>query len=139
MKLNISFANFKKNHRNKKDQIIFVTKNCNDYSKVENLFKFLLVEKNSFIFESVEKGKIRGRYTIVGLNPDKIWNITGNSVTYTLEGKKKKIKANASRQNPRQLSTGIDYVIVNGKIVINKGIHTGLLPGRALKRRNQMI
>ncbi len=95
MKLNISFANFKKNHRNKKDQIIFVTKNCNDYSKVENLFKFLLVEKNSFIFESVEKGKIRGRYTIVGLNPDKIWNITGNSVTYTLEGKKKKIKANA--------------------------------------------
>ncbi|MQG39942.1 MAG: D-aminoacylase [SAR202 cluster bacterium] len=51
----------------------------------------------------------------------------------------KKIKANASRQNPRQLSTGIDYVIVNGKIVINKGKHTGLLPGRALKRRNQMI
>ena len=46
------------------------------------------------------------------------------------------IKANASRQNPRELSTGVDYVIVNGSIVIDKGIHTGLLPGRSLKRRD---
>ena len=61
MKLNTSFVNFKKKHKNKKNQIIFTSKKCNDYSKVENLFKFLLVEKNSFIFESVEKGKIRGR------------------------------------------------------------------------------
>ncbi len=44
------------------------------------------------------------------------------------------IKANATRQNPRQLSTGIDYVIVNGEVVIDKGSHTGALPGRALKR-----
>ena len=46
------------------------------------------------------------------------------------------IKANASRQNPRELSTGVDYVIVNGSIVIDKGIHTGSLPGRSLKRRD---
>ena len=45
-----------------------------------------------------------------------------------------KIKANATRQNPRQLSTGVDYVIVNGQVVIKKGTHTGALPGRALKR-----
>ena len=93
MKLNTSFVNFKKNHKNKKNQIIFTSKKCNDYSKVENLFKFLLVEKNSFIFESVEKGKIRGRYTIIGLNPDKIWNINKNSIDFTSEGKKKKIRA----------------------------------------------
>ena len=43
--------------------------------RLKILFKFLLVEKNSFIFESVEKGKLRGRYTIIGLNPDKIWDI----------------------------------------------------------------
>ena len=91
MKLNISFANFKKNHKNKKDQIIFVSRKCNNYSKVENLFRFLLVKKNSFIFESVEKGKIRGRYTIIGLNPDKIWNINKNSIEFILQGKKKKI------------------------------------------------
>ena len=37
-----------------------------------------LVEKNSFIFESVEKGKIKGRYTILGRNPDYIWEFQGN-------------------------------------------------------------
>ena len=79
MKLNISFEKFKEHHKNKKNQIIFTVKKCKSYSKIENLFKFLLVEKNSFIFESVEKGKLRGRYTIIGLNPDKIWNIKGNT------------------------------------------------------------
>ena len=45
----------------------------------------------------------------------------------------KTIKAHATRQNPRQLSTGVDYVIVNGKVVIDGGNHTGALPGRALR------
>ena len=92
MKLNISFNLFKKNHKLKKDQLIYKVKNCKDYKQVENIFNFLLVEKDSFIFESVEKGTIRGRYTIVGLNPDKIWDINKNIITEKFEGKKKIIK-----------------------------------------------
>ncbi len=92
MKLNISFNSFKKNHKLKKDQLIYKVKKCNDYKQVENIFNFLLVEKNSFIFESVEKGTIRGRYTIVGLNPDKIWDINNNVISEKFEGKKKIIK-----------------------------------------------
>jgi len=92
MKLNISFSSFKKNHKLKKDQLIYEVKNCNDYKQVENIFNFLLAEKNSFIFESVEKGTIRGRYTIVGLNPDKIWDINKNVITEKFEGKKRIIK-----------------------------------------------
>ena len=92
MKLNISFNSFKKNHKLKKDQLIYKVKNCKDYKQVENIFNFLLVEKDSFIFESVEKGTIRGRYTIVGLNPDKIWDINKNIITEKFEGKKKIIK-----------------------------------------------
>ena len=92
MKLNISFSSFKKNHKLKKDQLIYKVKSCKDYNQVENIFNFLLVKKNSFIFESVEKGTIRGRYTIVGLNPDKIWDINKNVITEKFEGKKKIIK-----------------------------------------------
>jgi len=92
MKLNISFGSFKKNHKLKKDQLIFKVKNCIDYRQVENIFNFLLVEKNSFIFESVEKGVIRGRYTIVGLKPDKIWDVNKNVITESFEGKKKIIR-----------------------------------------------
>ena len=64
MKLNLSFKEFKNNHSKKKHQILFRTRPCNQYHRVENLFRFLLAEKNSFIFESVEKGTIKGRYTI---------------------------------------------------------------------------
>jgi N-acyl-D-amino-acid deacylase len=44
------------------------------------------------------------------------------------------IKAHATRHNPRQPSTGVEYVIVNGKVVMDHGRHTGALAGRALRR-----
>ena len=94
MRINISFNEFKKKHLKKKHQILFKSFKCNDYYKVENLYKFLLAEKNSFIFESVEKGTIRGRYTIIGLNPDKIWDINNNIITLNANGKKTRIKTN---------------------------------------------
>ena len=94
MRINISFKDFKKKHSKKKHQILFRSLNCKNYYKVENLYKFLLAEKNSFIFESVEKGIIRGRYTIIGLNPDKIWNINDKKVTLINNGKKTNIKTN---------------------------------------------
>ncbi len=94
MRINISFQDFKKKHLLKQNQILYRSLSCYNYSKVENLYKFLLAEKNSFIFESVEKGIIRGRYTIIGLNPDKIWDINNNVITLNSSGKKTKIKAN---------------------------------------------
>ena len=94
MKLSTSLNNFKKNHRKKNSQTIYFAENCKDYSFVENLYKFILAQKNSFIFESVEKGKIRGRYTIIGYNPDKIYNITKNKVIIDNLKKKKIIKTN---------------------------------------------
>ena len=78
MKINVSFQNFRKNHLKKKNQILFVQKKCSNYVKIENLFNLILSKKNSFIFESVEKGKIKGRYTIIGYNPDKIWDFKKN-------------------------------------------------------------
>ncbi|MCE2405084.1 MAG: D-aminoacylase [Dehalococcoidia bacterium] len=44
------------------------------------------------------------------------------------------INANATRQEPRQPSTGIEYVLVNGQLVMDRGRHTGALAGRALRR-----
>jgi len=94
MRLNKSLNEFKKNHLRKKNQVIFRSLQCKNYYKVENLYKFLLAEKNSFIFESVEKGTTRGRYTIIGLDPDKIWDIRNNVVSLDNNGKIDKIKTN---------------------------------------------
>ena len=58
------------------------------------MYKFILVKKNSFIFESVEKGTIRGRYTIIGFNPDKAYNIKKNKIIIDDFKKKKVIRKN---------------------------------------------
>ena len=42
------------------------------------------------------------------------------------------VSAPATRTSPRQLPVGIEYVIVNGVVVVDQGKHTGALPGRAL-------
>jgi N-acyl-D-amino-acid deacylase len=44
------------------------------------------------------------------------------------------VRSNATYDDPRQFPTGIDVVIVNGEIVVDDGVHTGALPGRAIRR-----
>jgi N-acyl-D-amino-acid deacylase len=39
----------------------------------------------------------------------------------------------ASYENPTAYPTGIDYVLVNGKLVIDQGRHTGAKPGQVLR------
>ncbi len=44
------------------------------------------------------------------------------------------VKTHATRENPKQYPVGIEYVIVNGRVVIDRGENTGALPGRGLRR-----
>jgi N-acyl-D-amino-acid deacylase len=44
------------------------------------------------------------------------------------------VKARATKEDPKQYPVGIEYVIVNGLVVIDRGENTGALPGRALRR-----
>ena len=46
----------------------------------------------------------------------------------------KTVKTHASKSNPKQFPIGIDYVMVNGELVIDKGTHTLALPGKSLRR-----
>ena len=87
--LNRNFNDFKFQHKRNKNQIIYTSRKIQDDSEVLNLINNFLQEKNSFIFESVEKGKIRGRYTIFGKNPDKIWEFN-NKTSYLIANKIKK-------------------------------------------------
>ena len=90
MIINRSFKEFKFRHRSKKNQIIYTSKKVKSDEEILNLIDNFLDEKNSFIFESVEKGKIKGRYTIFGKDPDKIWEFN-NKKSYLIQ-KNKKIK-----------------------------------------------
>ena len=112
--LNRNFNDFKFQHKRNKNQIIYTSRKTKSDREVLNLIDNFLNEKNSFIFESVEKGKIRGRYTIFGKNPDKIWEFN-NKNSYLITNKvKKKIKG-----NPEKI---IEKIIENFKFKTPQGL-----------------
>ena len=107
MKINRNFKDFKFQHQRKKNQIIYSSIDVKNETIITNLINNFLVEKNSFIFESVEKGVIKGRYTIFGKNPDKIWEFNNNNSYLIHKNRKKKI-----RGKPRDV---IENIIENFK------------------------
>ena len=95
--LNRNFNDFKFQHKRNKNQILYTTRKIRNDDEVLNLIDNFLLEKNSFVFESVEKGKIRGRYTIFGKNPDKIWEFNNNNSYLVTNKTKKKIIGNPEK------------------------------------------
>ena len=93
--INRNFKDFKFQHKKNQNQVLFSTKKSVGNIEIINLINNFLNEKNSFIFESVEKGIIRGRYTIFGKKPDKIWEFNNNN-SYKINkyNQKKKTRGN---------------------------------------------
>ena len=87
--LNIDLKKFKFLHKQKQNQIIFSSIVTNGNKEILNLIDNFLIDKNSFVFESVERGIIKGRYTIFGKNPDKIWEFN-NKNSYLIKNDVKK-------------------------------------------------
>jgi len=112
--LNVDLKSFKKNHKKKINQIIYYSYKTNGLNEINNLINNFLNEKNSFVFESVEKGVIKGRYTIFGRNPDKIWEFNNNNCFNYINNKKIKIKGSPKKN--------IEYIIEKFKFKIPKNL-----------------
>ncbi len=95
--LNISLKQFKINHKKKLNQILYLSLNSDGSKEIINLINNFFTEKNAFVFESVEKGFIKGRYTIFGKNPDKIWEFNNNVSKLYFDNKVKILKGSAKR------------------------------------------
>lgn len=48
-----------------------------------------------------------------------------------------RIQDHATFEDPHQLATGMHYVFVNGKMVLDQGEHTGAMPGRVVRGSTQ--
>ena len=112
--LNVDLKKFTKNHKRNINQVIYCSIKTNGLNEINNLINNFLNEKNSFVFESVEKGVIKGRYTIFGRNPDKIWEFN-NKNSYLIKNKKR-IKL---KDNPDQL---IEKIIEDFKFETPKSL-----------------
>ena len=113
--INRNFKDFKFQHKRNQNQVLFTSEKIKDDSEILNLINNFLNEKNSFIFESVEKGIIKGRYTIFGKKPDKIWEFNNNnSYSINSQNKRKKIKG-----QPKKI---IEQLIENFKFKTPKSL-----------------
>ena len=112
--LNIKLNKFKLIHQKKKNQVLFLKVKTNGKEEILNLINNFLKERNSFVFESVEKGKIRGRYTIFGKSPDKIWEFNDNNCYIYRNNKKLKLKG-LPKDN-------LEKILENFKFKIPKGL-----------------
>ena len=112
--LNVDIKNFIKEHKRNINQIIYHSSKTNGLNEINNLINNFLNEKNSFVFESVEKGVIKGRYTIFGRNPDKIWEFNNNKCFEYKKNKKKEING-----NPKKI---IEKIIEEFKFKIPKNL-----------------
>ena len=96
--LNINLKKFKSQYLRKKNQIFYYSLNTNGLSEIENLINNFLIEKDSFVFESVEKGFKKGRYTIFGKNPDKIWEFNDNKCKLLFKNKIKNLNGSPKKK-----------------------------------------
>ncbi len=76
----VSKKNYLKLKKKNKFSLIYYVDKKAKINRINNLIDTVLNLKNSFIFESVEKAKYRGRYTIFGYQPDLILNIKKNNI-----------------------------------------------------------
>ena len=60
-------------------QVVWTTLVADLETPVSAFLKVAGGRANSFLFESVEGGAVRGRYSIIGLDPDVIWRTAGTS------------------------------------------------------------
>jgi len=87
-----TFDEFKKNYKKKNFSQVYYIKNNPKLETIDKLIELVAINKDSFVFESVEKVKIRGRYTIFGFNPDQIIEVHNNNIIKIENGKKNIIK-----------------------------------------------
>ena len=111
--LNINLGKFKSQYLKKKNQIIYYSIKTKGEKEIENLINNFLIEKDSFIFESVEKGFIKGRYTIFGKNPDKIWEFNNNNCKLFYKNRSIKLKGNP-KKNIEKIIEDFNFDIPKG-------------------------
>ena len=78
MELTQQYKDFEKNYKNGINQLVYCRLAADLDTPVSLMMKLTNEEENSFILESVTGGEIRGRYSIIGMRPDKIWKCLGN-------------------------------------------------------------
>ena len=79
MQLSPSYSDFETAYSNGQNQVVYARLAADLDTPVSLMLKLAGARKDSFMLESVTGGEIRGRYSIVGMKPDLIWECRGTT------------------------------------------------------------
>ncbi len=79
-----AFDDFESVYSNGVAQVVWTRLVADLETPVSVYLKIAAEQPNSFLLESVEGGDTRGRYSIIGLNPDAIWKAQGDNPSLNL-------------------------------------------------------
>jgi len=72
-----SLDKFAKTYETGANNLVYTRLSADLDTPVSLMLKLAQARKNSFMLESVTGGDVRGRYSIIGMNPDMIWRCNG--------------------------------------------------------------
>src|SRR3974390_2229707 len=79
MKVEPSFSDFSAGYMAGRPQLVSTRLIADLETPVAAMLKLAADRPYSFLLESVEGGAVRGRYSIIGLDPDILWRAHGDS------------------------------------------------------------
>ena len=77
MALTPDFATFEAGYARGENQVVFARLAADLDTPVSLMLKLTEAQQDSFMLESVTGGEVRGRYSIIGMKPDVIWDCRG--------------------------------------------------------------
>ncbi|MBV0911565.1 anthranilate synthase component I [Anianabacter salinae] len=79
MALTPSFAEFEAGYDAGANQVVYARLAADLDTPVSLMLKLTEARKDSFMLESVTGGEVRGRYSIIGMKPDLVWDCRGTT------------------------------------------------------------
>ncbi len=111
-----NFSDFSDIYKAGKTQVLYTYAEADTETPVSAYLKIAAEQSYSFLFESVEGGKFRGRYSFFGLDPDMICTIRGSNLLIRAHGHE---------------DTSLPFAALSGLIDANRFSLPPELPGMA--------
>ena len=87
MAITPTFADFKAGFDSGQNQVLYTRLAADLDTPVSLMLKLAQASKDSFMLESVTGGEVRGRYSVIGMKPDLIWQCRGEKCTLNREAR----------------------------------------------------
>jgi anthranilate synthase component I len=114
-----AFDSFSKTHSNGNAQVVWTRLVADLETPVSAYLKLADKRPMSFLLESVEGGSSRGRYSVIGLEPDLIWRANGTTAAINRTPQR---DANAFVKDQRNTLQSLRALLAESEIALPEGL-----------------